>query len=182
MKIHWLGFNIYLLAVLALICGCRSPEHKREHALSTLRVHMEMDADNSGHAHPVPVFRDKPFMVNIEHSPILTEADVSEARVVQVVGGWALRVQFDRHGSWVLEQYSMSNRGKHLVIFSQFASPDTDGVNPGRWLAAPVISGRITDGAILFTADASVSEGYQIALGLNNAAKKHQIEPSEKKW
>jgi hypothetical protein len=41
-----------------------------------------------------------------------------------------------------------------------------------RWLAAPVISHRIGDGVLVFTPDATREEAEEIALGLNNVAKK----------
>jgi len=112
--------------------------------------------------------------VTVEKSPFLTEGEVSEAKVVEVMGGFTLRVQFDRQGTWLLEQYSSANRGKRFAIFSQFVSaPDTK-LNEGRWLAAPKISKRITDGALIFTPDTTREEAQQIALGLNNVAKKVQ--------
>ena len=41
-----------------------------------------------------------------------------------------------------------------------------------RWLAAPVISHRISDGVLVFTPDATREEAEEIALGLNNVSKK----------
>jgi hypothetical protein len=174
-------FNIYLLLglLLAMICGCRTVESKQQKALSTLRVHIQAGADLPNRSQPVPIYRDNPFQINIEKDPVLTEANVSEARVIEAVGGFAISIRFERRGMWLLEQYTAANQRKHLVIFSQFASPTTPGINVGRWLAAPLITGRISDGTLIFTPDASREEADQIVSGLNNAAKKNETTPAD---
>ncbi len=175
MMIRWNGFNVYLLSALALamvqMCGCRSPEGRRAKALSTFRVFLEANRDTSG-AQPISVFRDNPQTVNIERESFLSEGNVSEARITEAVGGFALRIRLDRRGTWLLEQATVANHGKHMVIFSQFASPTLPKLNESRWLAAVLISNRISDGVLLFTADASREEAAQIVVGLNNAARK----------
>ena len=118
------------------------------------------------------ISRANPVMVNVQKSPFLTEASVKEAKVVEVIGGFALRLKFDRQGGWLLEQYSTANLGKHVAIFSEFASPSDEKLNQGRWLAAPRINQRITDGTLAFTPDATRAEAEQIVVGLNNVAKK----------
>jgi preprotein translocase subunit SecD len=87
-----------------------------------------------------------------------------------VVGGFALRIQFDHAGTALLEQYSASNRGKKIAVFCQFGEKLKD----VRWLAAPVISRRISDGIFVFTPDATREEAEEIAVGLNNVFKKTQ--------
>jgi preprotein translocase subunit SecD len=181
---HWNRFNGYLFVgltwALALVCGCRTEEGKREKALSTLHVFLEVNQDAAKRSRPVPIYRDNPQMVNVESEPFLTEANVSEARVEEAVGGFAIRVRLDREGSWLLEQYTVANHGKRLAIQTQFASPEAPGLHQSRWLAAPLISGRISDGTLLFTPDATREEAYQIVLGLNNVAKKDKNRPDDK--
>jgi hypothetical protein len=176
-------FNGYLLAALtlalALGCGCRTEEGKREKALSTLHVFLEANQDAAKRSRSVPIYRDNPFTVNIESEPFLTEANVSEARVVEAVGGFAILIRLDRRGSWLLEQYSIANKGKHIAIQTQFATPEAPELHQNRWLAAPFISGRISDGTLLFTPDATREEAYQIVLGLNNVAKKNDNTPDK---
>jgi hypothetical protein len=87
------------------------------------------------------------------------------------VGGFALRLRFNRHGSWVLEQYSSGNPGKRFAIFSQFVTPPGENLNEGRWIAAPRVKGRIADGTLIFTPDATREEAEQIVLGLSNIAR-----------
>ncbi len=174
MKIRWDRFNLYLLLglALALICGCQTPEGKRKKVASTFHLHQETNPDPMGRTEQVPIYRQQPVMFTVEKTPFLTEADVKAAKVIDVLGGFALSIQFDRRGSLLLEQYTTANRGRHIAIFSQFDNPHEQNLNQGRWLAAPKIQNHITDGLLVFTPDATREEAEQIALGLNNVARK----------
>ncbi|MCX6884519.1 MAG: hypothetical protein WCR20_10010 [Verrucomicrobiota bacterium] len=176
MKILSRRFNLYFLIFLAglLAVGCSSPEKKRGKALSSLRVHGEGAKDAGGRTSGITVFRAKPIPIQIERSPLATEGNVREAKLVDVMGGFAIQIQFDRRGSWLIEQFTTMNRGKRLAIFSQFVSPPAVKPNDERWLAAPKISQPITNGLLIFTPDATEEEARQIVQGLNNAAKKYQ--------
>ncbi len=173
---RWGRFNIYLLALLtvglAVTAGCRSAEGKRRKMLSTLRLHAEMRPDTLGRTERIEVFRAQPYWMTIDKQPFLTEANIKEAKVVDAMGGFALQLQFDRQGSWILEQYTAAMRGKHSAVFSQFVSPGEEKINQGRWIAAPLVNNHIADGLLSFTPDASRAEADQIALGLNNVARK----------
>jgi hypothetical protein len=68
-----------------------------------------------------------------------------------------------------LEQFTAANPGRHLAIFGQWG----DKLSAGRWLAAPLISRRITKGTIIFTPDASREEALKLVTGLSNIAKKN---------
>jgi preprotein translocase subunit SecD len=173
MKIRWNRFNLYLVLALAAVavCGCQIfGGTKAEKQLSTLRLHLEVNRDGTKANEPVPIYRQKPVMVNVEKEPFLTEADVAEAKVIDVVGGFALRIRFDHPGAALLEEYTTANLGRKIAIFSQFGEKIKD----CRWLAAPVIARRITDGVLTFTPDATREECEEIALGLNHVARKVQ--------
>jgi preprotein translocase subunit SecD len=166
-------FNTYLLVMLAAaavaVCGCQSTSAKMpKNLLSTLRLHVEASLDGTKASESVPVYREKPVWVNVEKVPFLTEANVSSASVVDGVGGYVLRIQFDHDGTVLLEECTAANRGRKMAIFSQFGKDIKD----YRWLAAPMINHRITDGILVFTPDATREEAEEIALGLNNVAKK----------
>jgi SecDF, P1 head subdomain len=164
-------FNIYLLVALAaaMAGGCQStPERQAKKALSTLRLHLESGSDRTKSTESVPVYREKPVYVTVQKEPFLSEANVTAASVVDEEGGYALRIQFDDDGQVLLEECTTRNRGRRIAIFSQFAPELKD----YRWLAAPLITHRISDGVLVFTPDATREEAQEIAVGLNNVAKK----------
>jgi preprotein translocase subunit SecD len=109
-------------------------------------------------------FSRKPVKVNVEKEAFLNEGNVDQASVLDQDGVVLIKVQFDKRGSWLLENITASNPGKRIAIFSQFSE--------GRWLAAPLISRRIGDGVLIFTPDANRPEAERIVRGLNNVAAK----------
>jgi preprotein translocase subunit SecD len=168
-------FNLYLLcALLALACGCQSPEEKKSKQFSTLRVHAEVEREERDFGTTVPIFREKPVMVTVNKDPFLTEADVSDARIVDESGVWSIQIQFTRRGTWLLEQQTTSNPGKHVAIFSEWgATPQKS-----RWLAAPIFRHRISDGRLTFTPDATHEEAEEIVMGLTNLVR--EVEKNSK--
>ncbi|HXR05263.1 MAG TPA: hypothetical protein VN836_11200 [Verrucomicrobiae bacterium] len=159
-------FNLYLAlaAALALLCGCQMFRHKGPTA--ALRVHIQTNADSLGTSQTISVLRSDPVQVTISHDPVLTEANIVAAKVINTPGGFAVEVKFDENGSWLLEQYSAANSGGHFVIFGQWG----DKLANGRWLAAPLITRRLADGVLAFTPDASRAEADELVLGLNAVA------------
>src|SRR5215475_14602964 len=159
---RWPRFNIYLAMALSvgLSCGCRTEhtEKKDKKPLSTLRLHQEMHADPMGRTEEAMVFRAQPVKIIVNKDPFLNEGNVKEAKVVDTPGGFALSIQFDRQGSWLLEQYTAAMKGKHIAVYSQFMPDQEHKLNSGRWLAAPLIHNHITDGLFIFTPDASREE------------------------
>ena len=173
-------FNIYLLCLvfIAPAVGCRSPESRRAKQLAALRVHLEVNSDSTGMSEPVPIYRANPMMVNVNRGPFLKEGNVTEAKVsVDALGGFTLLVQFDQRGTWLLDQYSATNPGKRLAIYAEFGEKPVE----HRWLGAPIIARRISNGVLTFTPDATRDEADQIARGLNNLALKNGNQAKPKK-
>ena len=106
--------------------------------------------------------------MTIGHDPVLNEGNLLAARVIDTPGGFAIQLKFDESATLMLEQYSAANPGRHFIIFGQWG----DKPENGRWLAAPLITRRISDGELTFTADISRKEADQWVLGLNNVAAK----------
>ena len=163
MKIGRLRFNTYLLMLLAVAASCQSTNDKADQEFSTLRLHLEVHPDGTGRNQPVPIFRAKPVLVNVENEPFLDERDVEQAAVVDWQGAFYFQVKFNPHGTLLLDGVTASNPGKHIAIRSQF------GGEP-RWLAAPITVRRISGGTFTFTPDATLEESKRIARGLNNVA------------
>jgi hypothetical protein len=171
MMIRWTRFNLNLMVavVVALVVGCKTPEKKKEEeVVATMRLFEETSRNPMGGTQEAPIYREHPVTLYVAKDPFLTETRIKDVKVLNVVGGFALRVEFDRQGRWLLEQYTAATKGRHIAIFSQFVTPPEKAMNKGRWLAAPKISTHITDGVLVFTPDASREESEQIALGLNN--------------
>jgi preprotein translocase subunit SecD len=173
-------FNLYLLLALTLIVagGCRTNKDNKKKQFATLRIHLEAGAQDTDREVQVPIYRAHPFQLQVQNEPFLTEAQVASAKVVDALGGFDLQIQFDRQGTWLLQQYSANNRGRHFALFSEFSKKGEKG-KEGRWLAAPEFSTLISTGLIQFTPDTSREEAEQIALGLSNIAKKNQ---ADMKW
>jgi len=156
--------------LLALFCGCQTVKHKKKETVAALRVHLQANPNDAGATTTVSVLRFDPVSVTIGHDPILTEDNVAAARVIDTPGGFAIEIRFDESGALMLEQYSAANPGRHFVIFGQWG----DKLVNGRWLAAPLITHRISNGVLAFTPDATRAEADQLVLGLKNVAAKLQ--------
>jgi hypothetical protein len=171
MKVYAWRFNLYLslLVMLAGAMGCQTS--KKKEPVAVLRVHLQADPNEVAASDTVSVLRSDPVSVTITHNPVLTEASILAARVIDTPGGFAIEVHFDESATLMLEQYSASNPGRHFVIFGQWG----DKLANGRWLAAPLITRRISNGVLAFTPDISRAEADQLVLGLNNgSAKAHK--------
>lgn len=171
MKIRWSAFNLYLLAAVFLV-GCKSPQEKMDAAeasrqkkeLTALRVHLEAGNGTPARSQAVPILRSSPVLVKVETESILDERDILSATLADHMGGFVIQIQFDDHGTLVLDTTSKSNKGKRIAIMCDFGEQ--------RWLAAPVLPRRITDGLLTFTPDATREEAVRIVRGLNNTVAK----------
>jgi hypothetical protein len=170
MKVCARRFNVYfaLAAAVALLCGCQTNKHAEK--TGALRVHIETSPGPEDTSQTVSVLRSDPVAVTIASEPILTEANIIAAKIIESPGGFAIEVQFDESSALTLEQFTAANPGRHLVIYGQWG----DKLANGRWLAAPIITHRISNGVLAFTPDASHDEADRLVLGLNSVAKEIQ--------
>jgi hypothetical protein len=171
MMIKFVRFNIYLsLAVgFALLTGCQSSKDK-DKKVTTLELHLEINADGGKDNQTVPVFREHPMYITVDREFFVDTPDVASASVVDELGGFALRIQFNWRGTQLLTSTTQANRGKRICVLADFPEP--------RWLAAPMIRKSITDGVLTFTPDCSREEADRIVKGLNDVAA--AIKKSEK--
>ena len=176
MKNRAFRFNIYLwaLAACALAAcettgpsagksGAKSSSKGSKEEATLLRVHLEASGKLPDRTLLASVYRDKTLLVSVEKTPFLHEGHLEKVTLVDLPQGHAIKLQYDREGTWLLENASTSFRGKRIAIVCDF------GVQ--RWLAAPVLSQRITDGQIMFLPDASREEAERIVRGLNNVLR-----------
>jgi len=166
MKSRALLFNGFLALVLVLAAGClTSEEHKRKNELSNIRVHVESDSLGS-HGSAISVIRSAPIRFSVEAEPVLDEHNVMAAQVIDQLGGFAIDVELNRQGRWILERTSVMHKGKHLAIHSHFGEE--------RWLAAPLLDGKNSTGHLTFTPDCTREEAERMVRGLNNTVRKLQ--------
>jgi preprotein translocase subunit SecD len=163
-------FNIYLVAALTalLAWGCQSPETKKKKELASLRLYIETNPHALAHSQVIQILREAPFDVTVEQNPFLSEGNVAEAKVINAMGGYAISIQFNTEGKMLLEQYTSANQGRKVAVFSQWGKD----MAQHRWLAAPAVNRRNSNGLFVFTPDASREEADEIVLGLNNVSKK----------
>ena len=120
-------FNIYLALAAALVvagCGTSDPSKSKKEQ-TTFRLYMEGSRHDYSSTGVVLVTREKiPFVV--EREPFLTEADIKKATLVEDPGGdgsYTIQITFDDHGLLMLDMMTTANKGKHLIVFSQFPPP-----------------------------------------------------------
>jgi len=170
MMIKFARFNIYLCCAVGVLIftGCQTAEKKekkkKDKEASTIELHLEVNTDGTSGNEPVSIGREGLFQVNVDKTPFVDSANLVEAKVVDEAGGFAIECKFDWTGSTLLESMTTSNLGKRIAVFSKFGKD--------RWLAAPVIKKRISDGVFRFTPDATREEAERIVRGLNNVTKK----------
>jgi preprotein translocase subunit SecD len=174
MKSRSRRFNIYLLGLmLTAVAGCKTPEESRiENTKAVLRFYVEATPDGLDRYQKVDIAG---VQFNATKSHVLDESSLSRVAVVSTRDrGYALQVDFDDHGKLVLDAITSEARGKHLIIFTQFGVKKTV---QDRWLAAPLITRRISNGQIVFSPNATREEADEIALGLNNVIAKRVNKP-----
>lgn len=164
-------FNLYLMLALALtlLSGCQTSAQKEQaKKVAAVRIHLENSPESPTLTQSVSLLRADPIVLTIDKEPIFTEANLVAASTVDTPGGFAIQLNLDESSTYLLEEYSADNLGKHFVIYGQWG----DKLKDGRWLAAPIITRRITDGTLTFTPDMSADEANQLIVGLTNVIKK----------
>lgn len=181
MKVYTRRFNLFLALAFLLVplCGCSLLSGHRNEPLAAMRVYIEVAPGAASGAmnesQTVSVLRSAPVTVTIDKEPVLTEANLIAAKVINTPDAPAIEVRFDENGTWILEQYSAANPGRHFVIFGSWGK----NLKESRWLAAPLITQRINNGILSFTPDMTLDEANQFVLGLKNAIQQFQTSSSE---
>src|SRR5207253_9085499 len=111
MMIRLARFNTYLLLLLGLAwgnwgCQTKSGEKKAPRkGYSAISLHLEVNPDGTDKNSVVMVGRQTPFPVNVVKTGFLETAYLSRASLIDdAMGGFALKLQFNRQGTWLLEQ------------------------------------------------------------------------------
>ncbi|MGO8700903.1 MAG: hypothetical protein ACLQVY_24690 [Limisphaerales bacterium] len=204
MKSWFYPFNIYFIVAGVFFCaGCVSSNKSKldpKKEASTIRLYLEGSRADTSSTGTVLVTRQR-FPYTVQREPFLTEADLSKVALVDDPGSehsYSIELLFDDHASLLLDMTTTANKGRHIIIFSQFpkpgtkqakarkkshadddeplASPEPLPPEPGTtnqaresaWLGAVLIRDRNTSGLFRFSPDASHEEGARIVRGLKN--------------
>ncbi len=174
-------FNIILVLLFFVCAGCETteksdksskPEKKEEKdkekskQAAIIRFHAESNPDATGRTIEVSVFRSQPMLITIQRDAVLDEGYLRKAEIVDVdeLGGYAIKLTFNDQGARRLEALTIEHRGQHVAINGTWTE--------SRWLAAPLLSKRISNGEFVFTPDATREESERIVNGLQNVIKK----------
>lgn len=171
MKFRLARFNIYLQALMVLAwggAGCHTDKGQKKapkKGFSTLRLHLEVNPDGTDKNGVVMVGRQTRFPVNVNKLGFIEVTHLSRASLVDDgLGGFALQIQLNRQGTWLLEQYTVANKGRRIAVFAE--------LDDFHWIAAPVITKKLSEGLFTFTPDATREETEKLVLGLNKEIKK----------
>jgi hypothetical protein len=168
MKISASAFNTFLLALFVLGCasGKTEEEKKKDKEVTTMRFHLESNAYAPDQTAAVAVGRGPLMYVRASKDWFLNEGDVERATLLENtdnMGGWAIAIQFNGHGTLVLDSITTRYRNSRVVIWTR--------ADEARFIAAPRMPYRITNGLFKFTPDTTHEEAERIVRGLNNVAK-----------
>lgn len=141
---------------------------------ASIAIYIEGSAVEAGRVIPIEIFRAAPRMLHIYRYPSIGMDSFETLTLRETIdGGHVLHVTLNRTGTIFLENLTISNRGKRLVVGASFGEK-----NPQvRWLTALLISETILNGNLVFTPDASLEECKQIVDGVN---KKAPVPPKPK--
>ncbi len=164
MVIRAAQFNLYLLVIVALACGCQS----NKGPTAAMRLYLEANRDGTSLSQQVAVYRAHPVLIIVESAPFITESDITTARVLDIPGGFVMQLKLDQHGLLVLNQNAASNPGRHYAVECRYGEKQ----KLIRWLAAPLLPRQISMGTISFTPDADREEAEFFVRGLTNTIAK----------
>jgi preprotein translocase subunit SecD len=160
-------FNIYLAAALAvvMVAGCKSAKSKEKKDRTIVELHLEVPQDGTDRNEAVPIYRSNPSYVNVEKEPFLDTGNVEAARVVDEQNGlFHIELKFNWQGTLLLDGVTTDNHHRRIAVMATIGKES-------RWLGAPLIQRRMSDGIFTFTPDATREESDQIVRGLNNLHK-----------
>jgi len=133
---------------------------------TTLLVHAEA-TDDTSFTRKVRVFQDESVTMKVHDLPLVSDGELVDAQVVDAMGGFAIMLKFNASAKRMLDYHTSMNIGRHLAIFVLFGEKPTT----SRWIAAPIISSRISDGMLIFTPDCTRLEADKIVAGLQQEKK-----------
>ena len=160
-----------IFAVVACAClGCDTPKTSPPNQLeqdtskqaTLMQFHIESNPDPTGRTMDAPIYRANPFLLTVKREPVLDEGFMESVQMVDAdeVGGYAIKITFDKFGTRRLDALSIEHRSQRLAVHAEWTE--------ARWLAAPILNKRLSHGEFVFTPDATREETERIVRGLSN--------------
>ena len=153
MKIKFLPWILTALALF--VTGC---DPKKQ--FTCLGIHLQTSAQLPESQRTVVVVRNPPLSVAVDRFPELREVDLEGAQAVKTPTRKQLVLQFNRHGTLVIESFTTERRGEFYVL--------TLNTIP---IAAPAIRETIRDGRLVIDVDVLDEDLDKLVKGLNAAIK-----------
>jgi preprotein translocase subunit SecD len=163
-------FNLVLALAMASVSACSTASSDRQKPIETFRVHLESRHDIPERSMPAEIGEANPMRFTVEKLPILSEIHVEEAALLEQSDGFTVQVRFNGMGARILEGYSSAAIGRHFLIMTEIDEEV-------RWIAAPLIRHRNSEGTLTFTPQATREEMQRLVAGLNGAVEKRR-----KRW
>jgi len=145
-----------MLAVLTLAAGGCQTEKK----FTGLGIHLQTPAQLPESQRTIVVVPNPPLSIAVSRFPEVREVDLESAQVVRTDSRKQLVLQFNRHGTVVIENFTTERRGE-LYVLTLNSIP----------VAAPAIREPIRDGRLVIDVDIPDEDLDKLVAGLNAAAK-----------
>ena len=111
-----------------------------------------------------PFSAQHPIFVTVDKESFLDSGDVTDAKVLEDLGGFVIQLRFNWRGQQILDGVTTANRRRRIAIHCLFNNGKE---KESRWLASPVINSPISNGILTFTPDTTRAEANLIAKGIN---------------
>ncbi len=172
MKISLLRFNIILLLLCCIVpVGCQTTKKddktaaiKKKYKKEKVMLQFHLAGRPSAGGRNIRLSNNN-VQVSVDANPFLDFRSIEGAQLIEDQYGYAIQVQFNSHGAFVLDTVTTEHRGKSIAIGA--TQPKVEQT----WLAAPAIQERNSSGFLTFTPDVTRDEAERIVYGVRNVVK-----------
>lgn len=146
----------WVLPALALVVGgCQADKQ-----FTRMGIHLQTPAQLPETQRTIVVVPNPPLSIAVGRFPEVREVDLESAQAVKTDTRKQLILQFNRHGTIVIENFTTERRGE-LYVLTLNTVP----------IAAPAIREPIRDGRLVIDVDIPDADLDKIVEGLNASAK-----------
>lgn len=140
--------------------GCALFREKPE--VTTVRLYEQADSALPAEHHQTVEIPHTDLKLTVSPFPTLTERDVQSADLYDTVGGKAIFLRFDAHGTVLLDEMTTRTRGQYVAVL----------IN-NHPVSAWLVDQRIINGQFLIEGDFTDEEARKVVDDLNKLSKKN---------